>query len=47
MDKDEAYETVYGMPHNEWKDKYQTPATDEQMKRMDESLLKNKEMKSK
>jgi len=47
MDKDEAYETVYGMPHNEWKDKYQTPATDEQLKRMDESLLKNKEMKSK
>ncbi|MCC3860054.1 DUF1244 domain-containing protein [Pseudemcibacter aquimaris] len=47
MDKDQAYETVYGMPYGEWKDKYQEPATDEQMKLMDESLQKNKEMKSK
>ena len=46
-DKDEAYEIVYGMPHAQWKDKYQSSATDEQMKRMDESLQKNKEMKSK
>lgn len=46
-DKDEAYEIVYGMPHTQWKDKYQSSATDEQMKRMDESLQKNKEMKSK
>lgn len=47
MDKDQAYETVYGMPYDEWKDKHQTPATDEQMKKMDESLAINKELRSK
>lgn len=47
FDKEEAYEIVYGMPHKEWKEKYQTPATEEQIKRMDESLKKNKQMKSK
>lgn len=31
MDYDEAREVVYGMPYNEWKDKYQTKATPEQM----------------
>ncbi len=30
MDKDEARETVYGMPYAEWKDKYQPPATEAQ-----------------
>ena len=25
-----ARETVYGMPYNEWKEKHQTPASDEQ-----------------
>lgn len=28
---DEARELVYGMPYGEWKDKYQTPATPEQL----------------
>ncbi|GAC20489.1 DUF1244 domain-containing protein [Paraglaciecola arctica] len=31
MDYDQAREAVYGMPFSEWKDKYQLPATAEQM----------------
>jgi hypothetical protein len=31
VDYDEARELVYGMPYAEWKDKYQTPATPEQL----------------
>ncbi|TKB44109.1 DUF1244 domain-containing protein [Thalassotalea mangrovi] len=30
MELDEARETVYGMPYDEWKEKYQLPATEEQ-----------------
>ncbi|MEL6773572.1 MAG: DUF1244 domain-containing protein, partial [Pseudomonadota bacterium] len=30
MSKLEARETVYGMPYDEWRDKYQTEATPEQ-----------------
>ena len=30
MSKDEAREAFYGMPFGEWKDKYQTEATDAQ-----------------
>mgnify|MGYP000043439134 CR=1 FL=1 len=30
---DEAREAIYGMPYSEWKDKYQTPATAEQMEK--------------
>ncbi|MGO1118500.1 DUF1244 domain-containing protein [Rhodovibrionaceae bacterium A322] len=30
MDKDQAREIVYGMPYSQWRDKYQTEATDEQ-----------------
>ncbi|WP_026375428.1 DUF1244 domain-containing protein [Aestuariibacter salexigens] len=30
LDKDAAREIVYGMPFNEWKQKYQTEATSEQ-----------------
>ena len=30
MDKDAAREIVYGMPFNEWRDKYQTEATEDQ-----------------
>ena len=29
--KDEARELIYGMPYNEWKDKFQTEATKEQL----------------
>jgi uncharacterized protein len=31
LSKDAAREHVYGMPHVEWKDRYQTEATPEQM----------------
>ncbi|XOV78551.1 MAG: DUF1244 domain-containing protein [Aestuariibacter sp.] len=31
IDYDAARERVYGMPYSEWKDKHQTPATEEQM----------------
>lgn len=30
MDKPQAREIVYGMPYDEWKNKYQTEASDEQ-----------------
>lgn len=32
----EARERVYGMPYSEWKDKYQKPATPEQLKAFEE-----------
>lgn len=31
VDYDQAREVVYGMPYSEWKDKYQKPATAEQL----------------
>ncbi len=31
MDYDTAREKIYGMPYSEWKDKYQTAATPEQL----------------
>ena len=34
ISKDAARERVYGMPYREWKDKYQTPATEEQLAAM-------------
>ena len=34
MDYDQAREHVYGMPYSEWKEKYQSPATDEQLQEM-------------
>lgn len=30
LDKDGAREIIYGMPFSEWKEKYQTEATDDQ-----------------
>ncbi len=41
LSKDEARETIYGMPQAEWKARYQRAATPEQLARMEESLLKN------
>lgn len=43
LSMDDAREAIYGMPYADYKDKYQTPATDEQLRRMDESVAKNKE----
>lgn len=35
--KEEAREIVYGMPYGEWKDKYQTEATEDQKAKFKES----------
>jgi len=35
MDYEQAREVVYGMPYKEWKDKFQTEATDEQLAAFD------------
>lgn len=40
-DKDAARALIHGMPASEWKAKHQTPATPEQLARMEESLKKN------
>ncbi len=32
IDYDQARKDIYGMPYEEWKEKYQTPATEEQKK---------------
>ena len=37
IDYDGAREVIYGMPFNDWKDKYQAKASDEQMKRFEET----------
>jgi len=39
---EEAQERIYGMPYADYKEKFQTPATDEQMRRMEISVAKNK-----
>ena len=36
MDYDKARELIYGMPYNEWKDKYQKEATKEQLEKLKE-----------
>jgi len=35
MDYEQAREIIYGMPYNEWKDKFQTEATPEQLAAFD------------
>src|SRR5689334_5470636 len=42
LDKAAARETIYGMPQAEWKRRYQTEATPEQLARMDESVARNR-----
>lgn len=41
LDKAGARELIHGMPMGEWKEKFQTEASPEQMARMEESLKKN------
>lgn len=41
MDKSTAREIIYGMPQDQWKERYQTEATEEQLARMKESVAKN------
>ena len=40
-DKAQARELIHGMPADEWKATRQTPATDEQLARMEESMKRN------
>ncbi len=40
--RDDAREAVYGMTYDEWKSRHQTPATSEQLARMDASLAMNR-----
>lgn len=42
MSRDEAREAIYGMPYAEWKSLYLAEATPEQLKRMEESVARNK-----
>lgn len=42
MSKEEGRALVYGMPYAEWKAKHQGEATPEQLKRMEESVAKNR-----
>ena len=42
ISKEEARDLMYGMPYDDYKQKHQTPATDEQLNLMDESVAKNK-----
>ncbi len=41
LSKDEARELIHGMPAAEWKAKFQSEATPEQLQRMQESVAKN------
>jgi len=41
LSRDEARELIHGMPAAEWKAKYQSEATPEQLQRMKESVAKN------
>ena len=40
-DKEAAREVIHGMPSAEWKDRFQSPATPEQLARMEASIAKN------
>ena len=42
LEKAEARMMIHGMPPGEWKAKYQTEATPEQLARMEESVAKNR-----
>ena len=44
LDKAAARELVHGVAMEEWKTRYQSDATPEQLARMEESLRKNAEM---
>jgi hypothetical protein len=41
LSKEQARELVHGMPAAEWKAKYQSEATPEQLQRMKDSVAKN------
>lgn len=41
ISKQDARALIYGMPQSEWKAKFQTEATPEQIARMNDSIAKN------
>ncbi|MHB9881270.1 DUF1244 domain-containing protein [Pacificimonas sp. ICDLI1SI03] len=41
LSKEDARAAIYGMPQSEWKERFQTDATDEQLDRMKTSVAKN------
>jgi hypothetical protein len=41
MDKESGRAIVHGMPTAEWKARFHTPATEDQLRRMQESMAKN------
>lgn len=41
MDKEAARTIIHGMPMQQWKKNYQSPASDEQLAKMTESVAKN------
>lgn len=41
MDKEAGRSIVHGMPTAEWKARFHTPATPDQLQRMEESMAKN------
>jgi hypothetical protein len=41
LTKDQARETIYGMPYAQWKAEHQAEATPEQLARMAESMKRN------
>ncbi len=43
MSIEDAQKLIYGMSYGDYKEKYQTPTTPEQLALMDESVTKNKE----
>lgn len=42
LDREAARHAVYGMPYSEWKANHQQEATPEQLRRMDESVARNR-----
>ena len=46
LDKDAAREAIHGLPAAEWKARYQTEASAEQLARMEASLKKNEEVRA-
>ncbi|AYV47606.1 DUF1244 domain-containing protein [Caulobacter flavus] len=45
VDRDQARETIYGMPQSEWKARHQAPATPDQLARMEASVTLNKTLR--
>jgi hypothetical protein len=46
LDRDQAREAIYGMPQSEWKARHQSPATPDQIARMDASVALNARLRA-